>query len=140
MEAKINIYRVITGGVIGGLAMLAIMFFIHAMLLQEQYLLLKELGAIRQQSNLSGELLHHMAVIMSGIPLAFIYVLVRDKVGAGAGTAIRVGILAWMLCLPGIITLYAFYNAGTFVPIVTAGGALAASIVGTLIAGSIYKD
>jgi len=70
MEAKINIYRVITGGVIGGLAMLAIMFFIHAMLLQEEYLLLKEWGAIRQESNLSGELLHHMAVIMSGIPLA----------------------------------------------------------------------
>jgi len=142
MEGKININisRLITGGVIGGVAMLAIMFFVHAMLLHEEYLLLEEWGTMRSDHNLQGELFHHMSVIFSGIPLSFLYVLVRDKVGAGPGTAVKVGILAWMICLPGFFMLYAFYNAGTLVPVATAAGSLAASIVGTVIAGSIYKD
>ena len=69
-----------------------------------------------------------------------VYVLARNTVGAGPDTAIKVGVLAWMICLPGVLALYAFYNAGTYVPIATGGGILVASIVGTLIAGSIYKD
>ena len=140
MNSKININRLITGGIIGGIAMLAIQVFIHTILLQEDYLILVEWGSIRPEQNLRGELYHHLAVILSGIPLSFLYVLIRDKVGAGPGTAIKVGVLAWLICLPGIISLYAFYNTGIFVPLATGAGALGAAIVGTLIAGSIYSD
>ena len=140
MESKININRLITGGVIGGVAMLAIEFLVHAVLLHEHYIILQEWGTIRSEQNLKGELYHHLAVIMSGIPLSFFYVLVREKVGAGPGTAIKVGVLAWLICLPALISLYAFYNTGTIVPLANAGSSLASCIVGTLIAGSIYKD
>jgi len=139
-KVQINVNRLIMGGVIGGIAMLAIEFFVHAMLLRDEYLILAEWGTIRTEDNLRGALLHHMSVIISGIPLAFLYVLARDKVGAGPGTAIKVGVLAWMICLPGILALYAFFNAGATVPLATAAATLSTCIVGTLIAGSIYKD
>ncbi|MBL4756013.1 MAG: hypothetical protein JKY52_20770 [Flavobacteriales bacterium] len=137
---QINVNRLIMGGVIGGIAMLAIEFFVHAMLLRDEYLVLTEWGTIRADHNLRGALLHHMAIIFSGIPLAFLYVLARDKVGAGPNTAAKVGVLAWLICLPGILALYAFYNAGSTVPLATAASTLATCIVGTLVAGSIYRD
>ena len=140
MKSKININRLIIGGVIGGVAMLAIEFIIHAVLLHEEYAILRELGTMRPEQNLKGELYHHLAVIMSGVPLSFFYVLVREKVGTGPGTAIKVGVLAWMICLPALISLYAFYNTELIVPLANAGSSLIACIVGTVIAGSIYKD
>jgi len=140
MGSKININRLVLGGVIGGIAMLAIEFFVHAVLLHEEYLLLRELGTMRPEQNLKGELYHHLAVIMSGVPLSFFYVLVREKVGTGPVTAMKVGLLAWMICLPALISLYAFYNTEVLIPLSNAASSLAACIVGTVIAGSIYKD
>jgi len=140
MDSKININRLIAGGITGGIAMLAVAFLVHAVLLQEEYLTLQEWGTVRSEHNLKGALYHHLCVIISGIPLCFFYILARDKAGKGPGTAVKVGVLAWLMCLPFIMTLYAFYNAGTFVPVATAIGALAATIVGALIAGFIYKD
>ena len=120
MDSKININRLIAGGITGGIAMLAVVFLVHAILLQEEYLTLQEWGTIRSEPNLKGVLYHHLSVIISGIPLCFLYVLARDKAGKGPGTAIKVGVLAWLICLPFIMSLYAFYNAGTFVPVATA--------------------
>ena len=140
MESKININRLIIGGILGGVTMLAIEFFVHAVLLHEQYLILRELGTMRPEKNMTGELAHHLAVIVSGIPLSFFYVLVREKVGTGPWTAIKVGVLAWMICLPALISLWAFYNTELLIPMANAGSSLAACIIGTVIAGSIYKD
>jgi len=140
MESKININRVMLGGFVGGLTMLAIGFLIHAVLLHENYTVLQHHNVMRQQPIMSGMMMQYLAVIFSGIPLAALYAMVRNYAGPGPGTAIKVGALVGLVCVPVPIAVYAYYNVGGMVPLMTAIDCMAGCIAGTFVAGALYKD
>ncbi|PCH94262.1 MAG: hypothetical protein COB85_05815 [Bacteroidetes bacterium] len=140
MNEKININRMVLGGTVAGLSMLVFGMIIHGVLLEEHYLVLRSSGIIRSSPNWQGMIVHHLSVIFAGIPLSVIYVLIRSAVGPGPGTAFRLGIMIGLICLPAAASLYAFYDLGKMIPLVSALTMMAQCVIGTLVAGSLYKD
>ena len=128
------------GGLVAGLSMLVIGMIVHGVLLEDHYLLLRKLGFIRSTPNWPGMIVHHLSVIFAGIPLSVIYVLIRKSVGPGHGSALRLGILIGLICLPAAIAMYAFYDIGKMIPMANALTMMSQCIIGTLVAGSLYKD
>lgn len=140
MSNNININRMMLGGIVAGLCMLVIGMIVHGVLLEDQYTALRNTGFIRSTPNWTGMIMHHLSVIFAGIPLSVIYVLIRKTVGAGPGSALRLGVMIGLICLPAAVSLYAFYNIGGMVPLAYGLTMMMQCIIGTLVAGALYKD
>lgn len=141
MENKINIGRVILGGIAGGIVMLAIGFVIHAVLLEEYYVHFQSVGSVLAEPRPGiGSILMFPITILLGIPLAFLYVLSRKHLGAGPKTALIVGFLVGLMGLSVASTMYSFYNLGRMIPFGMGVDFMLECIAGTLIAGLLYKD
>ncbi|HIA12765.1 MAG TPA: hypothetical protein EYN69_11955 [Flavobacteriales bacterium] len=140
MNEKININRILLGGTVAGLCMLVAGIIVHGVLLEDQYSTLRDAGIIRSSPNWPGMIVHHLSVIFAGIPLAVIYVLIRKTVGPGPGSAFRLGIMIGLICLPAAASMYAFYDIGKMIPVFSALTLMLQCVVGTLVAGALYKD
>ncbi len=140
MIEKININRMMLGGIVAGLCMLVFGMIVHGVLLEDHYSVLRNAGFIRSSPNWPGMIVHHLSVIFAGIPLAVIYVLIRKTVGPGPGSAFRLGIMIGLICLPAAASMYAFYDFGRMIPLANALTMMTQCVIGTLVAGSLYKD
>ena len=135
---KVNWGRIILGGIAGGVVMHLLMFFFHGVLLKENYEFLGSMGIVLKEPRMMG--LHIAAQVLSGIPLAMLYVACRKFGGPGPMTAIRTGVLVSLVTLGGATAMYCFYNLGGKVPAITFVGNLVGMTAATLVAGVLYKD
>ena len=135
---KVNWSRIILGGIAGGVAMHLVMFLFHGVILKENYEALASMGAVLKAPRVMG--LHIAAQVLSGIPLAMLYVACRKFGGPGPMTAIRTGVLVSLVTLGGATAMYCFYNLGGKVPAITFVSNLVGIVAATLVAGVLYKD
>ena len=141
MENKINTGRVLLGGIVGGIAMMIIGALIHGGMLGDYYLELQNKGIIKPMEEAGTEWMHHVYLVLTGIPLALLYVFSRKHFGPGPKAALIVGLLVGLIGIAGGgFAMYCFYNVGQAVPFWTGVDVLVESIVCTLIAGALYKD
>lgn len=138
METKLNIQRIIIGGIAGGLVMTCVGFVIHAILLEKHYLFFQTQGAVLSEPRQMW--VQMLSTILTGIPLALLYAFSRKHLGAGPMAAVTVGFLVGVMSLSGTTAEYAYYNLGTAIPLGTFADNVIGCIAATYVAGWIYKD
>lgn len=104
---KMNMSKVLTGGVIAGVVMIAIGFLNNMYILGPKFV--AELDAFKPglgASMASGEGigLHVLLDIVLGIALIWIYAAIRPRFGPGAGTAVKAALAVW------VVTSIAYYG------------------------------
>ncbi len=141
MENKINYGRMILGGVLGSVALFAVGFLVHGILLKDNYEFFKGSSVWdMDHPKKYGMIVHIAGTIVSGICLSLLYVLARKFRAPGPMIAILVGFTVGLFTIGGMSAEYAFYNFGKMIPLMTLSGNIAGAIFATLVAGMVYKD
>ncbi len=139
---KINVSRVIVGGIIAGVIFFLGDGVVHGVLLRDRWA--EIMAALGKSSGDVGS--QHPGYfitydLLKGLIASWLYAAIRPSLGAGPGTALIVAIVVWLLVIPipllGLLpmnlfgrkfaAMWAFYG---IVPI----------LIGTLVAGWLYRE
>lgn len=138
---KINLGRLILGGIVAGIVGDILGYGVDGWLLQQAWAnAMKALG--RSAFSPSALILFNLLGIVTGLVAVWIYVAIRPRFGPGVKTAIYAAIATWILAalLPNASFMYA---AGLFpghLTLYTTTGALVEIAVATIIGAWIYKE
>jgi hypothetical protein len=138
--AGINMGRVVIAGLAAGAVANAGDFVINTYIIPDDMAqLAQRLGL--DQSKVEGSMTTWIVVdFLWGLLVAFTYAAIRPRFGPGPGTACLAAIL---LYLPVTIVLVGFLSMGMFAQdafMRSAGLQLVLALVGSLVAGAIYKE
>src|SRR5215510_2813253 len=91
---RINVGRVLLGGLLAGLVINVGEFILNAILLQER---MKEELSLRNLSEPGPNIIAIFVVLVfiGGIAIVYLYALIRPRLGPGVKTAICAGLIAW---------------------------------------------
>jgi hypothetical protein len=136
---KVNLSRVILGGIVAGIVLNISQFVLHTYVLKEAEVeAMKRLNITMQETGTT------MAVWVLwafawGIGAIWLYAAIRPRYGPGPGTAARAGLAAWFFCC--LLSVVAMVNLGIF-PFNAVGfiWELAHSLLATIIGAAIYKE
>ncbi|HET7750805.1 MAG TPA: hypothetical protein VFK81_15565 [Terriglobales bacterium] len=139
--AHTNRGRVILGGLLAGVVINVVEFVTNGVVLRDMW------AQVMQGLGKSGQLppssivLFNVGGFLVGIAAVWLYAAIRTRYGAGPGTAIRAGFVAWGLTsfLPALGN-YAVGLIPTRVLVITALVSLADIVVGTLAGAWLYKE
>lgn len=92
--SKINVGRVLLGGLLAGLVINVGEFILNAVLLQAR---LKQELSLRNLSEPGGNTIAIFVILVfiGGIAIVYLYALIRPRLGSGVKTAICAGLIAW---------------------------------------------
>ncbi len=138
MENKINLNRVLLGGLVAGIVMDFVGAIVHMAILKSYYLYFRGMGSVLNQPRLMA--VQILLTVLSGIPVAFLYAFARKQIGPGPKCAVIVGCLVGLMSAPYAMAEYSYYNMGRMIPAMTFVDYFVAAIAGAFIAGMIYKD
>jgi hypothetical protein len=138
---KINIGRVVLGGIVAGVVMDLLGYLVDGLMLSQQW---SDDMILMGKSEFSTTQLieFNLLGIVSGLIAIWIYAGIRPRFGAGVKTAIYAGIAVWIL---GVLVPNAsfMYVAGLFskhLTLYTTLGGLVEVVVGTIAGAVLYKD
>jgi len=138
---KINIGRVVLGGIVAGVVMDLLGYLVDGLMLSQQW---SDDMILMGKSEFSTTQLieFNLLGIVSGLIAIWIYAGIRPRFGAGVKTAIYAGIAVWIL---GVLVPNAsfMYVAGLFskhLTLYTTLGGLVEVVVGTNAGAVLYKD
>jgi hypothetical protein len=136
---KINLSRVILGGVLAGVIVNISEFLLHDVILKAQHE--ETMKALGKTMPTGGSV---MAVWILwgfawGIAAVWLYAAIRPRFGAGAGTAARAGVTAWFFCC--LLSMISMCNMG-LLPFsgLDLGWTLVQDIVATVAGAWLYKE
>ena len=140
---RINVGRLLLGGIVAGILLFMADGFIHEKLLHEHWLAaMKAAGRSITQEEHGGDLAWFAAFeLLRGLSMAWVYAVFRTHYGPGPGTAACAALGVWAMMFPVFFlqevplgfystTLLGLWAAYELVPSVIAG----------LLAGALYKD
>lgn len=136
---KINLGRVILGGIVAGIIINISQFVLHNMVIKDAEMeAMKRLNITMQETgtNIAVWVLWAFAW---GIAAVWLYAAIRPRFGPGPGTAVKAGLAAWFFsCL---LTTVAMLNLGLF-PFMAVGflWELAHSLIGTVAGAALYRE
>ena len=140
---RINVGRMLLGGIVAGILLFLADGFIHSKLLHEHWLAaMKAAGRSIETEEHGSDMLYFAAFeLLRGIGMAWVYAVFRTHYGPGPKTAICASLALWAIMFPIFflqevplgfysMTLLALWSLYEVVPSVIAG----------LVAGALYKD
>lgn len=136
---KVNLSRVILGGVLAGILVNVSEFLLHDVVMKDQFRgALQALGKTPSDS-MTAILWWNIWGFIVGITAVWLYAAIRPRYGAGAGTAVRAGIAVWILSC--VLMSIAFTNLGLF-PFMPGAivWQLVGDVVATLAGAWLYKE
>lgn len=137
---KINVGRVLLGGLVAGIVISAGNFIVNRVWLRDEMSV--EFARLRVPE--PGTNFIATAVVLTlivGIAIVYLYASIRPRFGAGAKTAICAGLMAWLLAVlyPGVIIGLAFeMPLSLVVKRIVAG--LVAYAIGAVLGAWLYKE
>ena len=136
---KVNLSRVILGGIVAGIVLNISEWLLHDVVMKEQFR--ASLQALGKTPMESGSVILWWVIwsFILGITAVWIYAAIRPRYGAGAGTAARAGVAVWVLsCL---LFAIAMTNLGLFplMPLAIVWS-LVGDIVATVAGAWLYKE
>jgi hypothetical protein len=138
---KINLGRVILGGIVAGIVSDILGFLVDGVLLAPRWNEgMTELGHGDFSSNMW--IWFNVLGIVSGIVVIWIYAAIRPRFGAGVHTAICAGVAAWIFTSL-IPNLSFMWIAGLFsrrLCAYTTAGALVEVVLGAIAGAAVYKE
>ena len=139
---RINIARVIVGGVVAAVILFIAGFIIHGLILGSEWAAWQTAG--HMPNALSQGAMTVIWVIVSlvnGVTGVWIYAGIRPRYGAGAKTALIAGFTLWLV--GGLVAALAEYSLGNTpqgVVVVGAIGSLIADLIAILAGAYLYKE
>lgn len=137
--SKVNLSRVLLGGVLAGIVINVSEFLLHNVVLKAQFEEgMKALGRPFPEGS-SVMTIWILWGFAAGIAAVWVYAAIRPRYGAGAGTAARAGIAVWFLTW--VLSSVALQNMGVFpiapVPLVWT---LVECVLATLAGAWLYRE
>ena len=136
---KINLSRVILGGIVAGIIVNVSEGLLHDMVMKSQFE--EALRALGKTQGHSGTVMFWWLVwgFVMGIASVWLYAAIRPRYGAGPATAVRAGIAAWILSCVLMTIAMTNLDLFPFNPLVLVW-TLVEAIVATLAGAALYKE
>jgi hypothetical protein len=138
---KINIGRVILGGIVAGIVSDALGYLVDGVLLQQRWS--DGLGVLARPDFTSTQILwFNLLGLATGIVLIWIYAAIRPRFGAGPVTAIYAGLAVWLLAIliPNVGFMVVAGLFSKHLALYTTSGALIETLAGALAGAALYKE
>jgi hypothetical protein len=140
---KINVGRMLLGGIVAGILLFLADGFIHEKLLHEHWMEAMKAAGRGVQAEEHGSDLAYFAVfeLLRGLALAWVYAVIRSHFGPGPRTAVIAAVAVWAILFP--LPFIAEIPIGFYTTTMLAMWSLyelITNVVAGLVAGSLYKD
>jgi len=140
MACKVNCKCIFVGGLVAGVGINLIEWLAHGVVLMERYQGLTKMGFYFKEPTFPFMPANIALSFIVGILLAWLYAVGRDTLGAGALTAIKIGLVVGFIAgVPGNVAMVAWSTAGKLGPFVTCLAVIVECVIGTFLAGMVYK-
>jgi hypothetical protein len=139
--SKINIGRVIVGGIVAGIVSDLLGYLVDGLLLAEKWSV--DMIALGRNEFSTKQLIEfNLLGIVSGIIAIWIYAGIRPRFGAGVKTAIYAGIAVWIVgvLLPNAGFMYVTGLFSRHLTLYTTLGGLVEVVAGTVAGAALYKE
>jgi hypothetical protein len=138
---RINIGRLILGGLVAGLVSDALGFLVDGKILAERW---SDGMAFLNHSQFSAMqwLWFNLVGLLGGMIAVWIYVAIRPRFGAGPLTAVFAGVAVWLLtsAIPNFQFMWVLGLFEHHLTIFTTLGALAEIVIGTVLGAALYQE
>ena len=138
---RINIGRVLLGGIVAGIVSDALGYLVDGVLLEPRWTDgMLALG--RSEFSPNQWIWFNLLGILSGIVLIWIYAAIRPRFGAGAGTAILAGVTVWVVgaLIPNLSFMWIGGLFSKHLTAFTTAGALVEIVIGAVAGAALYKE
>jgi hypothetical protein len=138
---KINIGRVILGGLVAGIVVDILGYLVDGMLLASRWSV--EMKLLGHADFSSGQIVgFNILGLIGGIVMIWLYAAIRPRYGAGIKTAICAGLAFWLI---GVLLPNASFMgvAGLFtrhLTLYTTLGGIVENVVGAIAGAALYKE
>jgi len=138
---KINVGRLILGGIVAGIAIDVLDYFVDGVWLASRWAngmaMLGRPGFSQVQI-----ILFNVIGLLTGLVAIWVYVAIRPRFGAGIKTAIYAGLAVWLLAV--LFPNAAFMHVARLFPnhltLYTTLGGLVEAVFGTVAGASVYRE
>ncbi|MGA3162053.1 MAG: hypothetical protein ABSC77_12625 [Terracidiphilus sp.] len=137
---KINIGRVILGGLVAGIVADVLGFLVDGVLLAPSWA--EQMKKLGQGAFSTCQLIeYNLLGLVCGIALIWIYAAIRPRFGAGVKTAIYAGLAVWVIgvLLPNLSFLWVSFSWRRLTVLTTLGG-LVEIVVAAIAGAALYKE
>jgi hypothetical protein len=138
---KINVGRLILGGIVAGIAIDLIDYFVDGVWLAQRWADgMALLG--RPAFSQTQIILFNVIGLLTGIVAIWVYAAIRPRFGAGVKTAIIAGLAVWVLStlLPNVAFMHVGHLFSNHLTLYTTLGGLVEVVFGTVAGASVYKE
>jgi len=138
---KINIGRVLIGGIVAGFVADVLGYLVDGILLAPQWAAgMKALGHANFSSN--QWIWFNLLGLVSGIALIWVYAAIRPRFGAGVKTAVFAGLAVWLLgsLLPNLSFMWVGGLYSHHLTLLTTLGGLVEIVVGAIVGAALYQE
>ncbi|HVN93978.1 MAG TPA: hypothetical protein VMT38_09790 [Terracidiphilus sp.] len=138
---KINVGRLILGGIVAGIAIDLIDYFVDGVWLAKPWAdgmaLLGHPGFSQVQI-----ILFNVIGILTGIAAIWVYAAIRPRFGAGMMTAFWAGVAVWVIgiLLPNTAMMHVTHLFSNHLTLYTTLGGFVEVVVGTIAGASVYRE
>jgi len=138
---KINVGRLILGGIVAGIAIDLIDYFVDGVWLAPRWA--DGMAALGHGNFSSGQVIWFNVIgLLSGIAAIWVYAAIRPRFGPGVKTAIYAGLAVWILStlFPNVGFMYVAKLFSNHLTFYTTLGGLVEVLVGTVAGASVYRE
>ncbi len=138
---KINMGRVLIGGIVAGLVADVLGYLVDGMLLAHQWADgMKALG--HANFSLNQLIWFNLLGLISGIALIWVYAAIRPRFGAGVKTAVFAGLAVWVVgvLIPNLSFMWAVGLYSHHLTVMTTLGGVVEMVVGAIAGAALYKE
>jgi hypothetical protein len=139
--SRINVGRVILGGIVAGIVGDVLGYLVDGMLLAPQWAAgMKALG--RPEFTMSQIMAFNILGIAQGIFTIWLYAAIRPRYGAGPKTAVCAGLAAWVavVLLPNLGFMWASGLYPNNLTVMTSIGGIFEFVLGALAGAALYHE
>lgn len=136
-----NTRRILTGGLVAGLVLNVIEMLVNSFLLNDRYMMLQDKGVFLVDPRYPFLPIWIILIFLVGIALAWFYAVARPRLGPGPKTALLVGLMVGLVAfVPSNFVEASWSAVGRFVPLMWMITGIIETMIGTLVAGAMYKE
>jgi len=138
---KINIGRWILGGIVAGIAINLLGYWVDSVMLAQRWARdMTRLG--RPEITVRQMVLFNLIGFALGLLAVWVYAAIRPRFGAGVRTAICAGIAVWVAAslLPNASLMWVTGLFNNHLTLYTTAGALIEIVVGTVAGAAVYRE
>jgi len=137
----VNSKRIIVGGLVAAVVMFLLDGIGGAIFTAHRYEALQQAGYFAEQPRYPFLPLWALCTLGMGMGFAWLYAIARPRLGPGPKTAAMIGLVVGaMVYVPINIVHVSWYQVGRFLPLYWLVSGIVLSVVGSLVAGALYKE